>query len=212
MNELKLPCQENRDHGTAHHAVDRVQDAITEIAVELMRIERRLVSLEESLPMPPDMDRIAEDHELSTLSFDVSGWLSSTREDLVAPAVDCLRRAALRTDLDLRREHRQRKKIERTEHEQTSTIEDRFEALQHLIRNAVANLRGIDLHLATATSAKAPIHDGFDPVTELLAAIETVRTDLLTDAIDSLHVAGHIDKERLRAEAERRSQEIIIVP
>lgn len=81
------------------------QLAVLEVAIELIRLNKRLTDITEALPMPPDVDDMHENITPNTVAANLYGIVRCVQNDLPLDAISTLICAANKTDADLRAEH-----------------------------------------------------------------------------------------------------------
>jgi len=81
------------------------QLAVIEVAIELIRLNKRLTDITEALPMPPDVDDMHENITPNTVAVNLHGIVRCVQNDLLLDAISTLICAANKTDADLRTEH-----------------------------------------------------------------------------------------------------------
>ncbi|MCP4545768.1 MAG: hypothetical protein GY835_04795 [bacterium] len=89
------------------------QRAVLEVAIELIRLNKRLTDIAEAVPMPPDVDDMHENITPNTVAVNLHGIVRCVQSDLLLDAISTLIGAANKTDADLRTEHLTRERRRR---------------------------------------------------------------------------------------------------
>jgi len=92
------------DHGT----VAKVQEALGEMAYELLILQEQLVRLNRRLPVPPNLEAMLEDEVPPDLATEVSGCIECIANDYLRELIEMLERAASVTARELERDFRER--------------------------------------------------------------------------------------------------------
>lgn len=89
---------------TRYRTLAEVQDEVVEVAVELVRINKRLNDLAQSVPLPPDIEQMRKNRVPETGAVYLHGMIDVVRQDLLDDAIATLLAGANRRDVDLREE------------------------------------------------------------------------------------------------------------
>jgi hypothetical protein len=84
------------------------QESLFETAMELIRIDRRLLEIGSTISLPPDLGEMQEDRIPHDVHAHVSALISTVRCDLLSDAIKTLTLVSEITDADLRAEYRRR--------------------------------------------------------------------------------------------------------
>ena len=87
--------------------VSQSQQAVLEVAIELVRMDHRLHQLATSLPLPPDLTEMENDEVPHDAAAYLHGVINCVRTDMIQSAVNSLRTAAYKSDSELRADCKQ---------------------------------------------------------------------------------------------------------
>jgi hypothetical protein len=85
-------------------AVAHAQAALGEIAYQLLSLQERLVTINRSLPVPPDQEAMLEGETCPDVATEVSGCIECVTDDLLRQLVEVVLHAATVTPHDLLRD------------------------------------------------------------------------------------------------------------
>jgi len=85
-------------------SVAQAQAALGEIAYQLLILQERLVTINRSLPVPPDQEAMLEGEIAPDVATEVSGCIECVTDDLLRQLVEVVLHAATVTSHDLLRD------------------------------------------------------------------------------------------------------------
>ena len=94
-------------------AVVKVQQALGEMAYELLLLQERLARFNRLLPIPPNQDAMLEDEVPPDLATEVSGCIECIANDYLRELIEALEQASRVTAHDLVRDFRERQQRRR---------------------------------------------------------------------------------------------------
>ena len=93
--------------------VTKVQEALGEMAYELLLLQERLLRFNRLLPVPPNQDAMLEDEIPPDLAPEVSGCIECIANDYLRELIEMLEQASRVTAHDLVRDFRERQRRRR---------------------------------------------------------------------------------------------------